>query len=346
MFSGRFGRSRRMSWGEQGEGRRVCLRQLDDDRDEVQRAAQDQRRSQLFVRRSASRHRHRRPPDVGAPASDPGLPGRPPRYRHPADRRFGGLAAVAGSAAIGEELQAVTGGAMPRFSSWSRARFAASAGAQPDVGRACQLRRRGSVGNARVMRSMLCSLAVYHSPSDQLMVVTRHPEVVVVGVAAVINHHDEMFDACGLRRLVSPRRPNFPRKRSTPNCTEGPRPVVATDGLEPHHHAVTIEAAAGSALGPALGSSRQRRHRSSGKASPVRRAWPGSPSCGWPTTRVGVGSAARTSDSSCGRAPSAPGGVLRGGRHAGRQHCGPLCAGHRAVVADDGLDVGDREVRW
>ena len=49
MFSGRFGRSRRMSWGEQEKERRVYLRQLDDDRDEVQRAAQDQRRSQLFV---------------------------------------------------------------------------------------------------------------------------------------------------------------------------------------------------------------------------------------------------------------------------------------------------------
>src|ERR1700722_17066910 len=49
MFSGRFGRGRRISWGEQEKQRRSYLRQLDEDRDEVQRAAQDQRRSQLFL---------------------------------------------------------------------------------------------------------------------------------------------------------------------------------------------------------------------------------------------------------------------------------------------------------
>src|ERR1700744_6782776 len=49
MFSGRLGRGRRISWGEQEKQRRVYLRQLDEDREEVQRAAQDQRRSQLFV---------------------------------------------------------------------------------------------------------------------------------------------------------------------------------------------------------------------------------------------------------------------------------------------------------
>ena len=49
MFSGRFGRGRRISWGEQEKQRRIYLRQLDEDRDEVQRAAQEQRRSQLFL---------------------------------------------------------------------------------------------------------------------------------------------------------------------------------------------------------------------------------------------------------------------------------------------------------
>jgi len=49
MFSGRLGRGRRISWGEQEKLRRSYLRQLDDDRDEVQRATQEQRRSQLFV---------------------------------------------------------------------------------------------------------------------------------------------------------------------------------------------------------------------------------------------------------------------------------------------------------
>ncbi|EUA43676.1 putative cell division FtsK/SpoIIIE [Mycobacterium xenopi 3993] len=49
MFSGRFGRARRISWGEQEKQRRSYLRQLDEDREEVQRAAQEQKRSQLFL---------------------------------------------------------------------------------------------------------------------------------------------------------------------------------------------------------------------------------------------------------------------------------------------------------
>ncbi len=70
MFSGRFGRARKISWGEQEKQRRVYLRQLDEDRDEVQRAAQDQRRSQLFVHGDPqqARHGHRWPADVGTSA--------------------------------------------------------------------------------------------------------------------------------------------------------------------------------------------------------------------------------------------------------------------------------------
>ena len=49
MFGGRFGRGRRVSWGEQEKQRRMYLRQLDEDRDEVQRTTQQQRRSQQFV---------------------------------------------------------------------------------------------------------------------------------------------------------------------------------------------------------------------------------------------------------------------------------------------------------
>jgi hypothetical protein len=49
MFGGRFGRGRRISWGEQEKQRRTYLRQLDEDRDEVQRSAQQQRRSQLYI---------------------------------------------------------------------------------------------------------------------------------------------------------------------------------------------------------------------------------------------------------------------------------------------------------
>ena len=47
MFSGRFGRTRRVTWGEQEKQRRSYLRQLDEDRDEIQRAARQQRRRQV-----------------------------------------------------------------------------------------------------------------------------------------------------------------------------------------------------------------------------------------------------------------------------------------------------------
>ena len=55
MFGGRFGRGRRASWGEHERERRAYLRRLDEDRDEVQRAAQHHRRSQLFVHCDPSR---------------------------------------------------------------------------------------------------------------------------------------------------------------------------------------------------------------------------------------------------------------------------------------------------
>ena len=54
-----------------------------------------------------------------------------------------------------------------------------------------------------MMRSVLCSLAVFHNPHDvKLMVVTRNPEVWSWMVWLPHNLHDELFDACGWRRLV------------------------------------------------------------------------------------------------------------------------------------------------
>lgn len=54
-----------------------------------------------------------------------------------------------------------------------------------------------------LMRSVLCSLAVFHNPRDvKLMVVTRNPEVWSWIVWLPHNLHDELFDACGFRRLV------------------------------------------------------------------------------------------------------------------------------------------------
>lgn len=116
MFSGRFGRSRRMSWGEQEKERRVYLRQLDEDRDEVQRAAQDQRRSQLFV--------HGDPQQLDTVIGGPRMWERRPADPDFLDVRLGiGIQQTSDSAVslqwpevpIGEELEPVTGGALRDF---------------------------------------------------------------------------------------------------------------------------------------------------------------------------------------------------------------------------------------
>ena len=204
MFSGRFGRARRISWGEQEKQRRSYLRQLDEDRDEVQWAAQEQRRSQRMVH--------------GDPATLDRLIGSPQMWeRRPLDPdfldvRLGiGMQASADSAVllqwpevpIGEELEPVTGRALRDFIlEQSKIR---------DIGKILSLRSQPGFSFLgedleelhSLMRSVLCSLAVYHDPTDvKLMVVTRHPERWTWLVWLPHNHHDEMFDACGLRRLV------------------------------------------------------------------------------------------------------------------------------------------------
>ena len=127
MFSGRFGRGRRISWGEQEKQRRIYLRQLDEDRDEVQRAAQEQRRSQLFL--------HADPLRLATVIGGPRMWERRPGDPDFLDVRLGiGVQSTADSAVslqwpevpIAEELEPVTGGRCVT-SSWSRARFAVSA---------------------------------------------------------------------------------------------------------------------------------------------------------------------------------------------------------------------------
>ena len=204
MFSGRFGRGRRISWGEQEKQRRSYLRQLDEDREEVQRAAGEQRQSQAFVHADPQRL----DTVIGGPRMWERRPGDPDFL----DVRLGiGVASAADSGVslqwpevpVGEELEPVTGRALRDFMlEQSRIR---------DIGRVLSLR--ASPGFSFVgaqmaelhalMRSLLCSLAVYHSPGDlKLMVVTRHPERWSWLVWLPHNQHEETFDACGLRRLV------------------------------------------------------------------------------------------------------------------------------------------------
>ncbi len=204
MFSGRFGRARRISWGEQEKQRRSYLRQLDDDRDEVQQAAQQQRRSQRRV--------HGDPEKLDRIIGGPQMWERRPADPDFLDVRLGiGMQSSADSAVflqwpevpIGEELEPVTGRALRDFIvEQSKIR---------DIGKILSLRSQPGfsfigedVGELHsLMRSVLCSLAVYHDPTDvKLMVVTRHPERWEWLVWLPHNHHDQMFDACGLRRLV------------------------------------------------------------------------------------------------------------------------------------------------
>jgi type VII secretion protein EccCa/type VII secretion protein EccCb len=204
MFSGRFGRGRRISWGEQEKQRRVYLRQLDEDRDEVQRAAQDQRRSQLFV--------HGDPEKLDTVIGGPRMWERRPGDPDFLDVRLGiGIQQASDSAVslqlpevpIGEELEPVTGGALRDFIlEQSKIR---------GIGKVLNLRSKPGfsfIGQDpeelhSLARAVMSSLAVYHSPNDlKLMVVTRHPEAWSWLVWLPHNQHDEMFDACGLRRLV------------------------------------------------------------------------------------------------------------------------------------------------
>lgn len=204
MFSGRFGRARRISWGEQEKQRRSYLRQLDDDRDEVQLAAQQQRRSQRRV--------HGDPGKLDRIIGGPQMWERRPADPDFLDVRLGiGMQSSADSAVLlqwpevptGEELEPVTGRALRDFIvEQSKIR---------DIGKILSLRSQPGfsfigedVGELHsLMRSVLCSLAVYHDPTDvKLMVVTRHPERWEWLVWLPHNHHDQMFDACGLRRLV------------------------------------------------------------------------------------------------------------------------------------------------
>jgi type VII secretion protein EccCa/type VII secretion protein EccCb len=204
MFGGRFGRGRRMSWGEQEKQRRVYLRQLDEDRDEVQRAGQAQRRRQLFVHGDPQRFDTL----IGGPRMWERRPGEPDFL----DVRLGIGVQDAGEAAVslqwpdvpvGEELEPVTGGALRDFIlEQSKIR---------GIGKVLSLRSKPGfsfVGDSQpelhgLMRAVLCALSVYHSPNDvKLMVVTRDPQLWSWLVWLPHNQHDEMFDACGLRRLV------------------------------------------------------------------------------------------------------------------------------------------------
>ncbi len=253
MFSGRFGRGRRISWGEQEKQRRIYLRQLDEDRDEIQRAAQEQRRRQLFV--------HGDPQELDTVIGGPRMWERRPSDPDFLDVRLGiGVQATADSAVslqwpeipVGEELEPVTGRALRDFIlEQSKIR---------GIGKVLSLRSRPGFSFVAddpselhgFMRAVLCSLAVYHSPSDiKLMVVTRHPELWSWLVWLPHNQHDEMFDACGLRRLVFASPTELEEALDSELHRKGRGPWAPPSGSSPTTMLSPMEAAvAGSALGP------------------------------------------------------------------------------------------------
>ena len=204
MFSGRFGRSRRISWGEQEKQRRTYLRRLDEDRDDIQRAAGLQRRSRSFVHSDpqkldrvigGARMWERRPGDPDFLDVRVGI-GQVPTADSPVSLQWPEVP-------VGEELEPVTGRALRDFIlEQSRIRGMpklVSLLSQPGF----SIIGPDTAELHAFTRSVLSSLAVHHSPTDlKLMVVTRQPEAWSWLLWLPHNQHDEMVDACGPRRLV------------------------------------------------------------------------------------------------------------------------------------------------
>lgn len=204
MFSGRFGRARKISWGEQEKNRRSYLRALDGERDEIQKAVCAQRKAQEVV--------HSSPHGLGAIIGGPQMWERRRSDPDFLDVRVGvGVQHAPDSVLsvqwpeipVDEELEPVTGGALRDFIVEQRK--------IRDIAKVVNLRSRPGfsfVGQdldrvRSLLRSVLSALAVFHNPLDlKLMVVTRHPELWSWMVWLPHTQHDELFDACGWRRLV------------------------------------------------------------------------------------------------------------------------------------------------
>lgn len=252
MFSGRFGRTRRISWGEQEKQRRTYLRRLDEDREEIQRAVGQQRRNQAFVHCEPQRLDR----VIGGPRMWERRPGDPDFLEVRMGIGTGSTADTAVSlqwpeVPVGEELEPVTGGALRDFIlEQSRVRGipkVLSLLSQPGFSFIAD----DTSALHALLRSMLCSLAAHHSPADlKLMVVTRHPEVWSWLLWLPHNQHDEMVDACGPRRLVFGSPADLEAALDGELHRKGRGPWVPPTGPSPVTTASPIEANADTARGP------------------------------------------------------------------------------------------------
>ena len=248
MFSGRFGRTRRITWGEQEKQRRSYLRRLDEDRDEIQRATDLLRRSQAFV--------HADPQTLDRLIGGPRMWERRPADADFLDVRIGiGVQAVADSAVslqwpevpVGEDLEPVTGRALRDFMlEQTRIRAMAkviSLRSQPGFS---FIGPDGSELQA-LTRSMLCSLAVHHGPADlKLMVVTRHPQQWDWLLWLPHNQHDDLVDAGGPRRLIFTSPTELEQTLDAELHRKGRGPWMPPNGSSP---TTTLSAAESGAVG-------------------------------------------------------------------------------------------------
>jgi type VII secretion protein EccCa/type VII secretion protein EccCb len=204
MMSGRLGRARKISWGEMEKSRRSYLRELDRDRDEIQKAVVAQRRAQDIV--------HGDPQSLGSVIGGPRMWERQRSDPDFLDVRLGVgvqhapesvLSVSWPQVAVAEELEPVTGQALRDFILEQRK--------IRDIAKVLNLLSKPGfsfVGEdlaavRALLRSVLCSLAVFHAPRDvKLLVVTRNPELWSWMVWLPHNLHDTLFDACGWYRLV------------------------------------------------------------------------------------------------------------------------------------------------
>ena len=252
MFSGRFGRTRRISWGEQEKQRRTYLRRLDEDRDEIQRAVGQQRCNLSFV--------HCDPQRLDRVIGGPRMWERRPADPDFLDVRVGigpGLTADSGvslqwpEVPVGEELEPVTGRALRDFIlEQSRVREI------PKVVGLLSQPGFSFIGSNTaelhaLARSILCSLAVQHSPADlKLIVVTRQPELWSWLLWLPHNQHDEMVDACGPRRLIFGSPSDLETALDAELHRKGRGPWVPPTGPSPISTQSPIEANAQASQGP------------------------------------------------------------------------------------------------